>query len=102
MLFRSQAQGQLSAGLGRLLASVEAYPQLKANDNFKMLQDQLEGTENRISVARRDYIEAVRLYNTELRTFPGVLWASTFFRGNRPMAEFTANEAAQTAPQVKF
>ena len=53
-------------------------------------------------MARRDYIEAVRVYNTELKTFPGVLWASTFFRGNKPMAEFAANDDAQTPPQVKF
>ena len=66
------------------------------------MQSQLEGTENRIAVARRDYIEAVRVYNTELKTFPGVLWAAVFFRGNKPMAEFTANETAQTPPQVKF
>ena len=55
-----------------------------------------------IAVARRDYIEAVRVYNTELKTFPGVLWAATVFRANKPMAEFTANEGAQTVPQVKF
>jgi LemA protein len=66
------------------------------------LQSQLEGTENRIAVARRDYIEAVRVYNTTLKTFPGLLWAATFFRANKPMAEFTANEGAQAPPQVKF
>jgi LemA protein len=75
---------------------------LKSNQNFLALQSQLEGTENRIAVARRDYIEAVRAYNTELKTFPGVLWAKTVFSGNKPMAEFTANDAAQTPPQVKF
>ena len=96
------AQNQLSGALGRLLAVSENYPDLKSNQNFLALQSQLEGTENRIAVARRDYIEAVRVYNTELRTFPGVLWASTFFRSNKPMAEFTANENAQTPPQVKF
>jgi LemA protein len=96
------AQNQLSGALGRLLAVSENYPDLKSNQNFLALQSQLEGTENRIAVARRDYIEAVRIYNTELRTFPGVLWASTFFRSNKPMAEFTANENAQTPPQVKF
>src|SRR6188472_4803752 len=74
------AQNQLSGALGRLLAVSENYPDLKSNQNFLALQSQLEGTENRITVARRDYIEAVRVYNTELRTFPGVLWASTFFR----------------------
>jgi LemA protein len=97
-----QAQNQLSGALGRLLAVSENYPDLKSNQNFLALQSQLEGTENRIAVARRDYIEAVRVYNTELVTFPGVLWASTFFRGTKPMAEFAANDNAQTPPQVKF
>src|SRR5438270_5336293 len=96
------AQNQLSGALGRLLAVSEAYPDLKSNQNFLALQSQLEGTENRIAVARRDYIEAVRAYNTSLKTFPGMLWAALFFRGNKPMAEFTANEDAQTAPKVKF
>src|SRR5205085_6326428 len=83
------AQSQLSGALGRLLAVSENYPDLKSNQNFLALQSQLEGTENRITVARRDYIEAVRAYNTELKTFPGVLWAATFFRSSKPMAEFT-------------
>jgi LemA protein len=96
------AQNQLSGALGRLLVVSENYPDLKSNQNFLALQSQLEGTENRITVARRDYIEAVRAYNTELKTFPGVLWASTFFRSNKPMAEFAANDNAQTPPQVKF
>jgi LemA protein len=96
------AQNQLSGALGRLIAVSEAYPDLKSNQNFLALQSQLEGTENRITVARRDYIEAVRAYNTELRTFPGMIWASTFFRGNKPMATFAANDNAQTPPQVKF
>ncbi len=96
------AQNQLSGALGRLLAVSENYPELKSNQNFLALQSQLEGTENRIAVARRDYIEAVRLYNTELRTFPGVLWAATFFRSNKPMAEFAASENAGKPPQVKF
>src|SRR5262249_34588982 len=86
------AQNQLSGALGRLIAVSENYPDLKSNQNFLALQSQLEGTENRIAVARRDYIEAVRLYNTELRTFPGIIWANTVFRGNKPMAEFTASE----------
>ena len=96
------AQNQLSGALGRLIAISENYPELKSNQNFLALQSQLEGTENRIAVARRDYIEAVRAYNTELKTFPGMLWAMTVFRGNKPMAEFAANEDAQTPPQVKF
>jgi LemA protein len=97
-----EAQNQLSGALGRLLAISENYPDLKSNQNFLALQSQLEGTENRIAVARRDYIEAVRVYNTELRTFPGVIWAATFFRSNKPMAEFTASEDAAKPPQVKF
>lgn len=96
------AQNQLSGALGHLLAISENYPDLKSNQNFLVLQAQLEGTENRIAIARRDYIEAVRAYNTELKTFPGVLWAATFFRNNKPMAEFSANENAQTPPRVKF
>ena len=97
-----EAQSQLSGALGRLLAVSENYPDLKSNQNFLALQSQLEGTENRITIARRDYIDAVRAYNTELRTFPGVIWASTAFRANKPMVEFAAGEAAQTPPQVKF
>ena len=96
------AQNQLTGVLGRLLAVTENYPDLKSNANFLALQSQLEGTENRIAVARRDYIEAVRAYNTALRTFPTVIWAKTAFSANKPMAEFTANEGAQAPPQVKF
>src|SRR5499427_4376217 len=96
------AQNQLSGALGRLLVVTENYPDLKSNQNFLTLQSQLEGTENRIAVARRDYIEAVRTYNTTLRTFPGIIWAATFFRSNKPMAEFAASDSAQTPPQVKF
>ncbi len=96
------AQNQLTGVLGRLLAVTENYPDLKSNANFLALQSQLEGTENRIAVARRDYIEAVRAYNLSLRTFPTVLWAKTAFSGNKPMAEFAASDTAQTPPQVKF
>jgi LemA protein len=96
------AQAQLSGALGRLLAVSEAYPDLKSNANFLALQSQLEGTENRINVARRDYIEAARDFNLALRTFPTVLWAKTFFSSEKPLAEFTASDAAQGAPQVKF
>jgi LemA protein len=96
------AQAQLSGALGRLIAVSEAYPDLKSNANFLALQSQLEGTENRINVSRRDYIQAVREFNTSLRTLPTLLWAKTFFSGSRPMAEFAASEAAQTPPQVKF
>jgi LemA protein len=96
------AQSQLSGALGRLLAVSEAYPDLKSNANFLALQSQLEGTENRINVARRDYIQAARDFNLSLRTFPTLLWAKTFFSGTKPLAEFTASDAAQSAPAVKF
>jgi LemA protein len=96
------AQNQLSGALGRLLAISEAYPDLKSNQNFLTLQSQIESTENRITVARRDYVEAVRQFNTALRTFPTVIWASTLYRSSRPMAEFTASEGSEKAPQVKF
>ena len=96
------AQAQLTGALGRLLAVSENYPELKSNANFMALQSQLEGTENRIAVARRDYIDAVRAFNTALRTLPTMIWAKTAFAGEKPMAEFTANEGAQTPPQVKF
>jgi LemA protein len=97
-----EAQAQLSGALGRLLAVAENYPDLKSNQNFLALQAQLEGTENRIAVARRDYIEAVRRYNTELRTFPGVIWASTVYRSQKPMETFTVAEDVRRPPQVKF
>jgi LemA protein len=97
-----EAQTQLSGALGRLLAVSERYPDLKSNQNFLALQSQLEGTENRIAVARRDYIEAVRQYNTELRTFPGVIWASTLYKNNKPMETFTVAEDVRRPPQVKF
>jgi LemA protein len=97
-----EAQAQLTGALGRLIAISERYPDLKSNQNFLALQSQLEGTENRIAVARRDYIEAVRLYNTELKTFPGVVWASVLYKSNKPMQEFTVTEEQQRNPQVKF
>jgi LemA protein len=96
------AQGALTGALGRLLVTVERYPDLKSNQNFLALQSQLEGTENRIAVARRDYIEAVRAYNTELKTFPGVLWASTLYRSYKPMETFTVAEDLKRPPTVKF
>ena len=96
------AQNQLTGALGRLLAVSENYPELKSNANFLALQSQLEGTENRIAVARRDYIDAVRAYNTALRTFPTVIWAKTAFASEKPMAEFTASEGTEKPPHVKF
>jgi LemA protein len=96
------AQAQLSGALGRLLVASERYPELKSNQSFLALQAQLEGTENRLAVARRDYIESVRIYNTELRTFPGVIWAKTLYASSKPMAEFTVAEDARRNPQIKF
>ena len=97
-----EAQASLSGALSRLLAVSERYPDLKSNQNFLALQSQLEGTENRIAVARRDYIEAVRIYNTELRTFPGVIWASTLYRSAKPMETFTIADEVKKPPTVKF
>ncbi|HEY1225372.1 MAG TPA: LemA family protein [Brevundimonas sp.] len=96
------AQGDLTQALSRLLLTVERYPEIKSNQNFLALQSQLEGTENRIAVARRDYNQAVQDYNTSLRTFPTVIWASTIHGGSKPMALFSATEAAQSAPSVSF
>ena len=96
------AQNQLSGALGRLIAVSEAYPDLKSNQNFLALQSQLEGTENRIAVARRDYVAAVRDYNLTLSTFPSIIWAKTIFSGNKPMATFTASEGSDKPPAVKF
>ncbi|HEV2593803.1 MAG TPA: LemA family protein [Sphingomicrobium sp.] len=95
------AQNQLSGSLGRLLVSVEAYPDLKSNQNFLALQDQLEGTENRIEIARRDYNESVRQYNTLIRTFPTAIGAKVFY-GAKPKVPFEAAAAAQQAPTVNF
>lgn len=96
------AQNQLSGALGRLLVTVERYPELKSNANFLALQSQLEGTENRIAVARRDYIETVRAYNTELRTIPGRWIAAILYPDAKPMETFTATPSADRPPAVKF
>ena len=96
------AQNSLSGALGKLLSISENYPDLKSNQNFLALQSQLEGTENRITVARKDYIAAVRDYNLSLETFPSMIWAATVFRAKKPMAEFAATDDAQAAPKVKF
>lgn len=95
-----QAQGALSSALSRLMAVSENYPNLKADQHFIALQSQLEGTENRIAVARKDYIEAVQEYNTRVRTFPGFIWASIY--GAKPKATFTATEAEEKTPTVNF
>lgn len=98
-----QAQAQLGSALQRLMVVVERYPDLKSNQNFLALQSQLEGTENRISVARRDYIAAVQKYNTEIRTFPGRIWHAIMY-SDMPIREtYTATtEKAEQPPQVKF
>lgn len=96
------AQDQLSGVLGRLLSITENYPDLKSNANFLALQSQLEGTENRIVISRRDYNEAARVYNTTLRTFPSVIWAKTLYASQKPATLFAATTAAQTAPTVSF
>jgi LemA protein len=97
-----QSQDRLTGVLGRLMSVQERYPDLKSNVNFMALQSQLEGTENRIAIARSDYNEAVRDYNTELRTFPGVIWAGTLYKAEKPMQQFQASTQAQTAPTVSF
>jgi LemA protein len=96
------AQDQLSGVLGRLMMIQERYPDLKSNQNFLALQNEIEATENRINIARRDYNEAARDYNTSLRTFPTVIWAKTLHSGSKPMQLFTATASAQTAPTVDF
>jgi LemA protein len=96
------AQDKLSGVLGRLMMITENYPDLKSNQNFLALQSQIEGTENRIAVARTDYNEQVRLYNTSLRTFPTVIWAKTLYGGQKPALPFQAAATAQTAPTVSF
>ncbi|MCK9173977.1 MAG: LemA family protein [Desulforhopalus sp.] len=96
-----QAQGGLSMALGRLLAVAENYPNLKANENFRDLQTQLEGTENRINVARKNYNEAVERFNSSIRTFPGSLTNSLLLHLDRK-EYFKADAGAMTVPAVKF
>jgi len=98
-----QAQGELSSALSRLMAVSERYPDLKSNQNFLALQSQLEGTENRIAVARRDFIQAVERYNTEIRTFPGKIWHSILYSDMERRENFKATaENADEAPKVEF
>ncbi|HSD93237.1 MAG TPA: LemA family protein [Methyloceanibacter sp.] len=97
-----EAQNGLSGALGRLLVVVERYPDLKSNQNFLALQSQLEGTENRIAIARQDYITAVKDYNTELRTIPGRWWRAVLYPDAEPMQNFTAAQGAETVPTVEF
>ena len=97
-----EAQSGLSGALGRLLVVVERYPDLKSNQNFLALQSQLEGTENRIAIARQDYITAVKDYNTELRTIPGRWWRALLYPDAEPMQNFTSAEGTETVPEVQF
>ncbi|ESQ75623.1 LemA family protein [Asticcacaulis sp. AC402] len=97
-----KAQDGLSSALGRLMVIQEQYPQLKSNENFLTLQSQLEGTENRIVIARKDYNEAAQDFNTTLRTFPSIVWAKTVYGSSKPMQYFTAPAGADVAPTVDF
>ena len=97
----NQAQSQLGSSLGRLLVTMEAYPDLKSNTNFLALQDQLEGTENRINASRRDYNESVQAYNTRIRTFPDAIGAKIFY-GAKPKVPFQAAAGSEQAPSVEF
>jgi LemA protein len=97
----AEAQGRLSAAIIPLQRLQENYPELRSNENFMALQSQLEGTENRINVARRDYNAAVQAYNTTIRTFPAVIGARVIY-GSQPMTPFQAEEGAQHAPTVSF
>ena len=98
----AEAQNQLSGALGRLLAVSERYPDIKSGANFMALQNQLEGTENRIAIARRDYIEAVRRYNTEINTFPGRIWKSVLYSDKKDLAPFEVPQQDLETPKVDF
>ncbi len=98
-----QAQGELSSALSRLMVVSERYPDLKSNQNFLALQSQLEGTENRIAVARRDFIQSVERFNTEIRTFPGKIWHTILYSDLEQRENFKATaENAEEAPKVTF
>jgi LemA protein len=96
------AQNSLGGALRQLMVVAERYPDIKSGQNFLALQSQLEGTENRIAIARRDYIEAVRVYNTELTTFPGRIWRSVMYSSSQPMAAFDIPVQEQQTPKVDF
>jgi LemA protein len=98
----AEAQAQLTGALGRLLAVSEKYPDIKSGQNFLALQSQIEGTENRIAIARRDYIESVKTYNTELNTFPGRIWKSVLYSNAKDMATFDVSPAETQTPKVDF
>ena len=97
-----QNQSELTSALSRLMVVVEAYPELKSNENFLALQSQLEGTENRIAVARREYVQAVQRYNTELRTIPGRWWRKFMYAEMQAKENFSISEAETQNPQVNF
>ena len=92
------AQNTLSGALRQLMVVAERYPDIKSGQNFLALQSQLEGTENRVAIARRDYIEAVRVYNTELTTFPGRIWRSVMYSSAQPMATFDIPQQEMQTP----
>lgn len=98
----ADAQNQLSGALGRLLAVSERYPDIKSGANFMALQNQIEGTENRIAIARRDYIQAVQQYNTELNTFPGRIWKTILYPSSKDMATFEISAQEEQTPKVDF
>ena len=97
-----EAQNTLGGALGRLMVVAEKYPDIKSGQNFLALQSELSGTENRIAISRRDYIEAVRVYNTELNTIPGRWWKSFMYPASRDMASFDIPAEEQKAPKVDF
>ena len=98
----SEAQNQLTGALRQLLAVSERYPDIKSGQNFLALQSQLEGTENRIAISRRDYIQSVQQYNTELNTFPGRIWKSILYSSAKDMATFEVPEKELETPKVDF
>ncbi|HPG88021.1 MAG TPA: LemA family protein [Hyphomicrobium sp.] len=97
-----ETQNTLGGALGRLMVVAEKYPDIKSGQNFLALQSELSGTENRIAIARRDYIEAVRVYNTELTTIPGRWWKSFMYPSSKEMATFDIPASEQTVPKVDF
>ena len=98
----AEAQNQLTGALRQLLAVSERYPDIKSGQNFLALQSQLEGTENRIAISRRDYIQSVQQYNTELNTFPGRIWKSILYSSAKDMATFEVPEKEREMPKVDF
>jgi len=98
----AEAQNQLTGALRQLLVVSERYPDIKSGQNFLALQSQLEGTENRIAIARRDYIQSVQRYNTELNTFPGRIWRSILYSSAKDLATFEVPEKEQETPKVDF